>query len=94
MNSNTNHTMGFPDMHSLAVATVGTKGQIVIPQEVREKLHLEAGDKVVILMREQHVAVMLPMAGMGQWLDKMTADFDEIKSIVSRETDKNTKGND
>jgi AbrB family looped-hinge helix DNA binding protein len=74
-------------MHSLSVATVGTKGQIVIPQEVREKLKIAPGDKVVILMREQHVAVMFPMSGMREWLDKMTADFDELKDVVSREAE-------
>jgi AbrB family looped-hinge helix DNA binding protein len=74
------------DSHSISVATVGTKGQIVIPQEVREKLNIASGDKVVILMREQHAAVILPMAGMSEWLDKMTANFDEIKNAVKRET--------
>jgi AbrB family looped-hinge helix DNA binding protein len=79
--------MGFTaDTHSLSVATVGTKGQIVIPQEVREKLGIAPGDKVVLLMREQHAAVMFPLSGMKEWLDKMTADFDEIKDAVSRET--------
>lgn len=79
--------MGFSvDQHSLSVATVGTKGQIVIPQEVREKLGIAPGDKVVILMRDQHAAALLPMAGMREWLNTMTAHFDEIKDVVSRET--------
>jgi AbrB family looped-hinge helix DNA binding protein len=78
--------MSFTDKHSLSVATVGTKGQIVIPQEVREKLNLVPGDKVVLLMREKHAAVMLPLSGMKEWLDKVTADFDEIKHAVSSET--------
>jgi AbrB family looped-hinge helix DNA binding protein len=78
--------MGFTaDSHSISVATVGTKGQIVIPQEVREKLNIASGDKVVILMREHNVAVIIPMAGMSDWLEKMTANFDEIKNAVKRE---------
>ncbi len=86
MTSNTIHTMSFPDTHSLSVATVGTKGQIVIPQEVREKLEIAPGDKVVILMREHHAAIMFPISGMKEWMDKMTTHLDEIKDVVSRET--------
>ena len=79
--------MGFSDnTHSLSVASVGTKGQIVIPLEVREKLNLSPGDKVVIMMRDNHAAVMLPMNGMRDWLEKMTANFAEMKEVVSQET--------
>jgi AbrB family looped-hinge helix DNA binding protein len=74
--------MGLSNEHSLSVATVGTKGQIVIPMEVREKLNVGPGDKVVLLMRDRNVAVMFPMEGMRAWLDKMTADFDELKHIA------------
>lgn len=35
-------------------ATVGTKGQIVIPQEARDMIGLKAGDKVVIMATENH----------------------------------------
>jgi AbrB family looped-hinge helix DNA binding protein len=69
--------------HSLSVATVGTKGQIVIPLEVRERLGVGPGDKVVVMMRDKHVAVLLPMNNMRVWLDKMTADFDELKNVMS-----------
>jgi AbrB family looped-hinge helix DNA binding protein len=73
-------------MHSLSVATVGTKGQIVIPLEIRERLNINPGDKVVLLMRDNSAAVIFPMDGMRAWLDKMTADFDEIRSVVVDET--------
>jgi AbrB family looped-hinge helix DNA binding protein len=79
--------MGFPGkMHSISVANVGSKGQIVIPADVREKLGVAPGDKVVILMRDNHAAVMLPMEGMRDWLDKMAADFDEIKDIIHQDS--------
>jgi len=78
-------------MHSLSVATVGTKGQIVIPLEVRERLNIGPGDKVVIMMRDNHAAVVFPMDHMRDWLDKMTADFDEMKQVVSKETEEKGK---
>ena len=33
----------------LGSATVGTKGQIVIPADAREPMHIKEGDKVVVL---------------------------------------------
>ncbi len=75
--------MSFSDLsHSLAVATVGTKGQIVIPLETRERLGVGPGDKVVIMMRGNEAAMLLPMACMKNWLDKMSADFDELQSLA------------
>jgi len=77
------------DMHSLSVATVGTKGQIVIPLEIREELSINPGDKIVLLARGKKAVVLLPMDGMQEWLDKLSADFDHIRNVVSEST--NTK---
>jgi hypothetical protein len=42
-------------------------------------------------MRDNSAAVLFPMEGMRAWLDKMTADFDELKELVVGET-KEKKG--
>ncbi len=72
----------------LTTATVGTKGQIVIPLEARARLGIKPGDKVVVMMRDRHAAVVLPMEGMSRWLDKMTADFAELKTLAANEVKK------
>ncbi len=79
-------------MHSLSVATVGTKGQIVIPLEIRERLKINPGDKVVLLARDDNAAVIFPMDGMRTWLDKMTADFDQLRTVIVDETNVTQKG--
>ena len=84
--------MGFHNTHSLSVATVGAKGQIVIPLDIRERLNLNPGDKVVLLMRDNSAAVVFPMDGMRAWLDKMTADFDQLHNVVTGETKEAKKG--
>jgi AbrB family looped-hinge helix DNA binding protein len=71
--------------HSLSVATIGTKGQIVIPQDVREKLGVGPGDKVLILTRGGCIAALIPMDSAQELLEKMSANFDELKSIVQQE---------
>jgi AbrB family looped-hinge helix DNA binding protein len=76
-----------PPMHSLSVATVGAKGQIVIPLEIRDELGINPGDKIVLLMRGKNAVVMLPMEGIQEWLDKLSADFDQIRTVVSESKD-------
>lgn len=84
--------MGLNTLHSLSVATVGTKGQIVIPLDVRERLNIHPGDKIVLFMRDNSAAMLFPMDGMREWLDKMAADFDEIRNVVNSETKEEKKG--
>ena len=38
----------FPEPEVYGTATVGTKGQIVIPKSVREKYKIKTGDKVIL----------------------------------------------
>jgi AbrB family looped-hinge helix DNA binding protein len=40
-------------------ATVGTKGQVVIPAEAREELNMKEGEKVVIMKAPFHEGVMI-----------------------------------
>lgn len=39
----------FPEGKFLATVTLGAKGQIVIPKEVREMFSLKAGDSLVLM---------------------------------------------
>ena len=41
------HEPGFPGSEFLGSATVGERGQIVIPAEARQKLDISPGDKLV-----------------------------------------------
>lgn len=72
-------------MHSLSVATVGTKGQIVIPQEIRDELKIEPGDRILVLTRGQCMAAIVPMSKAQKLLEKMSAEFDELKNLVDLE---------
>ena len=42
----------------MATATVSSKNQIVIPREAREALGLNAGDKVLVVVRGKRVLVL------------------------------------
>ncbi|HYN38225.1 MAG TPA: AbrB/MazE/SpoVT family DNA-binding domain-containing protein [Rhodospirillales bacterium] len=44
----------------MATATITTKGQTTIPKAVRDRLHLEPGDRVEFVVQEDGTALMIP----------------------------------
>ena len=66
-------------------ATVGTKGQIVIPAEAREVLNIQPGDKVMIIGHAHKKAVLGvctedSLQDLIQHLDKK---LDSLRSAIS-----------
>lgn len=59
----------------MALATLTTKGQVTIPKEVRESLHLHSGDKIEILVNECGEAVIRPIC------QKVDDVFCKLKNI-------------
>jgi len=59
----------------MAVATLTTKGQVTIPKEVRDSLHLHSGDKIEILVKESGEAVIRPIC------QKVDDVFCKLKNI-------------
>ena len=56
----------------VGMATVGAKGQIVIPAEARRELQLEEGDKIVILRgRTKKTLVLLTHPEMDRLIGKL-----------------------
>lgn len=47
-------------MPIITYATLGTKWQIVIPKEARDKLHIWPGDKVVLIIEGSRVMMINP----------------------------------
>lgn len=46
----------------MSVATLTSKGQITLPKELREKLHLETGEKVDFRVDERNgIATLIPL---------------------------------
>jgi AbrB family looped-hinge helix DNA binding protein len=45
----------------MVTATITSKGQVTIPKEVRDSLHLHTGDRVAFLLQEAGCAVLKPV---------------------------------
>lgn len=89
------HTsMGTPHNHPhkptfYGSATIGTKGQIVIPAEAREELGLNAGDKVVVIGIKEHGMVgVCKMESIEQMLTQMTENLDTMRKVLDKSKEK------
>lgn len=47
-------------------ATLTSKGQITIPKEIRDSLHLSTGDKIDFLLTQNGEAIIRPVAQTAQ----------------------------
>jgi len=67
-------------------ATVGPKGQVVIPVEIREQMGIAPGEKLVALYIPSKSAICFVSQDKVQYLiDKMGAHVAAIRSLVHKE---------
>lgn len=46
----------------MSLATITTKGQVTIPKNIREFLHLHSGDKIEVLATKNGEAIIRPIS--------------------------------
>jgi len=64
-----------------AILTMGDRGRIVIPLEMREAAHLKTGDKLIASRDEQGIKLMTRRA----LLEKVWADFADSPTSLADE---------
>ena len=60
--------MAMPEGKGAWTATVGTKGQIVIPKEARDMFGIKPGDTLVILGDVERGLAIPPKEQLSQWI--------------------------
>lgn len=75
----------------MALATITSKGQVTIPKNIRESLHLHEGDKIEFVLNDQGEAVMKPITkkiddlfGILNNPRRKTLSVDEMNSAISK----------
>lgn len=81
--------MGTHTKKLYGTATVGTKGQVVIPSDAREELNIKPGDRLYVVDAMHGSGVVLLKEEMLQTMvERMTEQIDEFRSLAEREEEK------
>ncbi len=74
------------DFKFYGTATIGTKGQIVIPAEARDAMGLTEGQKLLVVKGHNHDSlIILKTEALQKMLSKLTSLGSEIQSIAELE---------
>jgi len=66
-------------------ATVGTKGQIVIPADAREQLNIKEGDKLVVIgMPGHNMLGVCPVASVEVLLSELSNKLENIREVIDK----------
>lgn len=71
-------------MEKLEVTSLSSRGQLVIPQEIRERLHLQEGEKFIVIGEEDTILLKkleVPSFKSFDKLLKKTRDFAQKKGL-------------
>ena len=67
-------------------ATVGDRGQVVIPAEARQELGIEPGDKILFMHHPIHEGLMIfKIEAVKDFLDDFTASVQKLEARIAAE---------
>jgi AbrB family looped-hinge helix DNA binding protein len=73
-----------PGIKLAGTVTVGPKGQVVIPADIREKMEIAPGDKMVALYVTKHKAIaFVPESQVQSVIDKMGSKIEVLKNVLN-----------
>ena len=59
-------------------ATVGERGQVVIPASIRKSFRIKPGDKLIVFAKHEMIG-LIPAEEFSQMLDKMSEAIERFK---------------
>lgn len=77
--------------HFHGTATVGERGQIVIPAELRKKFNINPGDKLLVLDHPTGGVVLCKLEAMRNVFSSFLKDIELIETKVAESEDHDTE---
>ena len=78
--------------HFYGTATVGERGQVVIPADARKKFNINPGDKMLVLGHPTASGVVLcKIDAMREFFSSFLEDLEKLESKVSQSNDEHNE---
>ncbi len=71
------------NIESFGSTTLGKKGQVVIPAEIRKKMKLEPGDNFIVILANRSIA-FLPSDKVEEVVSELKKTIDKFKKISKK----------
>lgn len=65
--------------------TVGERGQVVIPVELRKSFKIKSGDKLIVLGKPDEMFSFTPLENFNRFLNEASKMMSKIKNSPSKE---------
>ncbi len=76
------------DKKLYGTATVGTKGQVVIPADAREELNINPGDHLYVIGSARHGFIGLIQEGeLEDYIERMNIQVETLKQLKKDKTE-------
>jgi AbrB family looped-hinge helix DNA binding protein len=73
------------DKKLFGTATVGTKGQVVIPADAREAFGIQPGDRLYVMgSPSKKIVALIPEEQMRDLLDHLTDSVEQYKDLLNK----------
>lgn len=73
------------DKQLFGTATVGTKGQVVIPADARDALDIQTGDRLYVVgSKEKKWVGFIKEEQLRDMLDHLTTNLEQYKNILKK----------
>ena len=76
--------MTTPNKNSIGITTLGEKGQVVIPAEIRAKLKLKKGEKLIVFAKDEGMIGLTKVSN----LEKFASHLAAIQTIIKKSSQK------
>jgi AbrB family looped-hinge helix DNA binding protein len=64
--------------HLMGATVVGERGQVVIPKDVRERMCLKPGDKLMVMVNKQGPIMLIPIEQMQRMIRQMSEQMSSL----------------
>jgi len=70
-----------PEIKNYGMATIGERGQIVIPKEIRKLMKIKPGDKFLVFSQDSAIVSFIKPAEFDKLIGKFTKKLLALKNI-------------
>ncbi|HSX00947.1 MAG TPA: AbrB/MazE/SpoVT family DNA-binding domain-containing protein [Candidatus Saccharimonas sp.] len=66
------------------MVTVGERGQVVIPQAIRERLGIHAGDKLMVFLKHDRLIGLVSQEAYRDFLNELSNQLSQLNDAVAK----------